>query len=46
MLPTMQVLVEDVMYVFKGGIPMSVWGSEYQLICAWPLSLPIGLINQ
>ena len=46
MLPTMQGLVEDVMYVYQGGIPMSVGYDTYKWVCAWSLSLPHGLISQ
>ena len=43
--PTMQGLVEDVIYVSQGGLPMSRGDAAYQWICAWRLSLPHGLIN-
>ena len=45
MLPTMQVLVEDEMYVSQGGILMYGGDDAYPLICAWSLILPHGLIN-
>ena len=44
--PTMQVLVEDAMYVSQGNIPMYGGDAEYKWICDWILSLPHGLINQ
>ena len=46
MLPAIQVLVGDVMYVSQGGIPMFGGGGAYQWSCAWHMSLPHGIINQ
>ena len=46
MLPTMQGLVEDVIYVSQGGIPISGGDAAYQWNCAWHLIIPHGLINQ
>ena len=46
MLPTMQLLVEDAMYVSQGGIEMYVGYVAYQWICEYPLSLPHSMINQ
>ena len=46
MMSTMQVLVEDSMYVYRGNIPMYVGDDVYQWSCAWFLRLPHGLVNQ
>ena len=46
MLSNTQRLVEDVMYLYQGGMPMYVVDYAYQWICAWCLILPHGLINQ
>ena len=46
MIPTMQGLVEDVMYVYQGEIPMSGVDDVYQWMCACRLILPRSLINQ
>ena len=46
MLPTMQGLVEDMLYVFQSGILMSVGDSVYQCSFVWRLILPHNLINQ
>ena len=45
MIPTMQGLVEDMMYVSQGGIPRSRGDAMYKRICAWRLGLPHGIIN-
>ena len=45
MLPTMQGLVEGVMYVSQGEIPISVGNDAYNWICARRLSLPHGMIS-
>ena len=37
MLPTMQGLVEDEMYISQGGTPMSGGDYVYKWICAWHL---------
>ena len=46
MLTTMQVLVEDVMYVSQGGITMSGGDALYYWSCSWCMRLPHGMINQ
>ena len=43
---TMQVLVENSMYVSQDVLPMSGGYAAYQWIWAWCLSLPHGLISQ
>ena len=35
MLPTMQGLVEDEMYVYQAGIKIYGEDADYQWICAW-----------
>ena len=42
----MQGLVEDVMYVSQGKVPMYGGDSEYHWIFDWLLRLPQCLINQ
>ena len=45
MLPTMQGLVKDAVYVSQGKIPMYVGDAAYRWSCVWHLSLPHGMIN-
>ena len=46
MMPSMQGLVEDAIYVSQVKIPIFGGDAAYQWICAWLLRLPRGLINQ
>ena len=46
MLPTMQGLVENAMYISQGGIPMYEGDVSYQWSCVWRLILICCMINQ
>ena len=44
--PTMQELLEDVVYVTLGDIPLSGGDTAYQWSCVYRLSLTFSIINQ
>ena len=46
MIPIMQGLVKDAIYVSQGGIKISGGDAAYQWNCSWRMSLPTGMIKK